>query len=121
MWQWAENTCNPDMWFKTKGSKHRNRKQKTVAPIDHEKIESIQQCVDYILGDVRLNQGLDYLVEMNIPMEQSSLGAYLKWIAGDCVKEDIHIIESNGLTWKDIAKKINEKGRNFFLDHTKAY
>ena len=121
VWKWIGNPCKSSLWFKTKGEKHRNRKDKTVAPVDTVKVENVNQCVDYILNDVRLQQGLDYLNEMNLPIEMSSTGEYLKWVGTDCKKEDLVVIERNDLEWKDVSKEVNRRARDYFREKTKPF
>jgi hypothetical protein len=121
VWKWVGNLCDAELWFKTKGDKHSNRKQKTVAPIDHELVESVNACVDLFLGDVRLNQGIDYLKEMNHPMDMQSLGQYLKWVGSDCKKEEMSIIQANGFEWKDVSKAVTKKAKDFFIEQVRAF
>lgn len=116
VWSCNDYPHHPRFMFKTKGEKHSNKKQRTVAPIDHELVSNINQCVDYILGEARLDQGLEYLKEMNIPLTMKGIGEYLKWINTDCIKEDMDVIEESGLEWKDVCKEITNRAKKFYID-----
>lgn len=116
VWKWDIDPCDSDLWFKTKGDKHSNRGNKTAAPVDPAILSSIDACVAHLITEPRLNQGIEYLREMGHPLDKSSTGHYLRWVANDCCKEDMDVITANDMEWKDVAKSVNSKARDFFVN-----
>lgn len=106
-----------DMWFKVKGEKHSASKVKTLAAVDIEKVNSIKECADKIVTEPRLQQGISHLKEMNLDVDIKNMGAFLKWLATDAIKEEIDTITGSGLEPKDVGKEITTKGRIWFMQH----
>lgn len=104
--------------FKSKGEKHSVSKVKTIANVDVEKIKKIQDFIDYAVTENRLNQGTEYLKEMNKELDISSIGDFLRWLANDILKEEQDVITENCLDndLKSIMKSTSNKGRKWFMD-----
>ena len=104
--------------FKSKGEKHSVSKVKVIANVDIEKINKIKDFVDYSVTENRLNQGIEYLKEMNKELDISSMGDFLRWLANDVLKEEQDVITENGLDndLKAIMKSVSSKGRTWFMD-----
>lgn len=104
--------------FKSKGEKHSVSKVKVIANVDIEKINKIKDFVDYSVTENRLNQGIEYLKEMNKELDISSMGDFLRWLANDVLKEEQDAISENGLDndLKAIMKSVSSKGRKWFMD-----
>lgn len=104
--------------FKSKGEKHSVSKVKVIASVDIEKINKIKDFVDYSVTENRLNQGIEYLKEMNKELDISSMGDFLRWLANDVLKEEQDVISENGLDndLKAIMKSVSSKGRKWFMD-----
>ena len=104
--------------FKSKGEKHSVSKVKTMANVDVEKIKKIQDFIDYAVTENRLNQGIEYLKEMNKELDILSIGDFLRWLANDILKEEQDVITENGLDndLKSIMKSTSNKGRKWFMD-----
>lgn len=104
--------------FKSKGEKHSVSKVKVIADVDIEKINKIKDFVDYSVTENRLNQGIEYLKEMNKELDISNMGDFLRWLANDVLKEEQDVITENGLDndLKAIMKSISSKGRKWFMD-----
>lgn len=107
-----------DLWFKTKGGKHSggNKVRGIKATKSVEEVNSINECMDLVLPEWRLKQGISYLKENYVPIEHRAIGEYLKWISQDILKEEIDTITENGLEWKDMHKPINRRARQYILD-----
>jgi RNA ligase-like protein len=103
------------MWFKVKGEKHSVTKVNTLAEVDIEKVNSVRECVDKIITENRLRQGLDHLREMKLDLDIKNMGAFLKWLASDAIKEESDTIAASNLAPKDVGKAISIKGREWFL------
>lgn len=104
--------------FKSKGEKHSVSKVKTIANVDVEKIKKIQDFIEYSVTENRLNQGIEYLKEMNKELDISSIVDFLRWLANDVLKEEQDVITENGLDndLKTIMKSVSNKGRKWFMD-----
>lgn len=104
--------------FKSKGEKHSVSKVKVIADVDIEKINKIKDFVDYSVTENRLNQGIEYLKEMNKELDISNIGDFLRWLANDVLKEEQDVITENGLDndLKAIMKSVSSKGRKWFMD-----
>lgn len=111
------NYFDSGFWMKVKGEKHQSSKVKTLAPIDVEKVNSVKEFVNNVLTESRLNQGLDKLKENNLPLDRTSIGAYLKWIVGDVFKEEGDTIIQNQLEPKMVASQISNVARKWFFDN----
>lgn len=104
--------------FKSKGEKHSVSKVKVIANVDIEKINKIKDFVDYSVTENRLNQGIEYLKEMNKELDISNMSDFLRWLANDVLKEEQDVITENGLDndLKAIMKSVSSKGRKWFMD-----
>lgn len=118
VWVHPDRMDLTDLWFKTKGLKHKNagkKKSKQKIKIAPEKLESIRALIDEVLPDWRLEQGFSHLKEQGLPVLPESTGPYLKWIANDILKEEMDILVKNGLEWRDIQSHIMRTARQHFL------
>lgn len=112
---------NTDLFFKTKGEKHKNvNKAKRNKPIqDPEVIESIDKFVEYALTENRLNQGIEYVKEMGHAIDAKATGIFLKWVGQDVQRECRLELQDNDLKWKQVSKAINTKARDFYIQKTR--
>lgn len=93
-------------WFKTKGLKHTTNTIKSLRYISEEEqksLKNIDNFVDAVLTKSRLEQGLNYLVEMN----NNSIKNYIEWVKNDVLKEDSDDIIKYGINKENLFKKIN--------------
>jgi hypothetical protein len=105
-----------DYWFKIKGVKHGNKKEKTIAEVDVEKLNSVNEFIEATVTENRLLQGLDHLREMNKEVNEKSTGIFIKWVFEDVMKEESDTMEASGLEKKDISKAVSIKARTWFFD-----
>lgn len=103
--------------MKTKGEKHSASKVKTLVSIDMDKVNSIEEFVEYACTENRLQQGLTKLQEKGLEPTVQNTGEYLKWISSDIAKEELDTLSASGLTMKDVGGKISAKARNFYLEN----
>ncbi len=116
VWTSDERPDDSELFFKTKGDKHSKSKVKKVATVDIERVTSINNLVDLILTNGRLEQGIDVLVnQQKLSIDPTNMGAYMKWIANDIIKEETDTIVGNGFVWTDVVKVINTRAREFFF------
>lgn len=103
--------------FKVKGEKHSSTKVKTLASVDTELIESMNEFVDNVLTESRLKQGIEKLKEMGLEVSQKSTGEYLRWIIGDVVKEEQDTIIKNQFDLKKLNPLLSNKARVWFFNN----
>lgn len=103
--------------FKVKGSRHSASKVKTIAPVDVEKVKSIDAFVEYACTQNRLEQGLTKLTEMGLDHSTKSTGDYLRWIMQDILKEELETMTASGIEPKDVNGQIARKARDFFMNN----
>lgn len=111
-----------DLWFKTKGEKHKKvgaGKKKTQVNVDPEVLANAQGFVDLMVTEDRLSQGVDYLREHGMGLEPSSIGPFLKWVNEDVRREGDAELEANSLNWKVVSKMVSKTARNWFLSSIK--
>lgn len=101
---------NKNLIFKSKGEKHSVSKVKVLNSVDPEKIENVDKFIEYAVTENRLNQGLE-----NVSTDIKDLGNFIKWMASDIVKEELDTLQANNLTYKDVASKVAQKSKEFFL------
>jgi hypothetical protein len=120
VWRANEYPNMSRLWFKTKGLLHKGN-DKTKQPkieIDDKQLASIKELVEKILTQGpsgRLEQGLSYLRENNHELTTHSTGVYLKWVAGDILKEELGTIAASGFDWKRVQGQVMQVARQYFL------
>lgn len=115
VWKQTENIEDTSMWFKVKGEKHAVSKNKVLSPVDVEKVKNVKEFVDAVCTDARLEQGIEYLKEMQLTVDRKNTGTYLKWVVSDVLKEEIDRLVESGLCVKDVTKAISDKSRVFWF------
>ena len=114
---------NPEtnLKMKVKGEKHSVSKVNTVkqiAAVDLERMASVQEFVDSVMTENRLNQGLAKLGEMGLDnTDIKNTGAFIKWCVGDVLKEEGDLIVASNLDMKEVNPKLSEKAKNFWFTH----
>ncbi len=101
--------------MKVKGAKHSATKVKELAPIDMQKVNSVNEFVDYAFTENRMRQGIDYMRQHNIPISVENTGKFISWVFRDVIKEEAETMEKNGLTNKDITFRGNTIIREFYM------
>lgn len=95
--------------FKAKGEKHQATSEKKVKAIDPIVASASSQFVDAVLTESRLNQGLEYLKEMNLVDTMENTGTYIKWVINDVLTEESNLLEELNLEWDQVKKTLNKK------------
>lgn len=118
VWKMAEpNFDFGEIRFKVKGEKHAVSKVKTIAPVDFEKLAKVQEAVDLYATENRFEQGVQYLQEMQIPMDSKSIGEFIKWVQSDIIKEHSEAMLSSGINVKSVTNLVAKKAAEWY----KAY
>lgn len=102
-----------ETWFKVKGEKHSASKVKKLATVNPEKVASVKEFVEYAVTENRLQQAL---VETKVTSVQE-MSVFLKWLAGDVIKEESDTLVQSGLVWKDVQGSVVNKARTFLMQH----
>lgn len=110
---------NSEWTFKVKGEKHsvRGSKDKKIVAIDVEKVNTINECIDIILTENRMQQMIN---DNGFSFDPRNIGPFLKAVCIDCVKEEIDVVVENGLTWDDVSKVVQSRARNWFLEKSQT-
>lgn len=114
--------CNPEtgLKFKVKGEKHSVSKVKTlkdIAPLDVIMMENLREFIETTVTINRLNQGLDKLQELGLDSKDiKNVGAFIKWIAGDVMKEEADTIVANQFSTKILGNHIANVARTFYTN-----
>jgi hypothetical protein len=109
-------TTNKELKFKSKGEKHSASKVKVLNPIDTELMETINEFVDSVVSENRLNQGISYFKESNIEVDSKNTGQFLGWVVNDVLKEEKDTLDKSGLDEKRVKNAITTKARIWFLN-----
>lgn len=109
---------NPLLTFKSKGEKHSISKVKKLNPINIEELSSINEFVESVVTDNRLQQGISYLKENNIEVDSKNTGQFLSWVVKDVLKEEHDTIDHNGFDTKKVKNAIVASARNYFISKT---
>lgn len=119
VWHCKQRPTDSGLWFKTKGDKHSGKKSKReVANVDPQKVKDINDCVDVVLPEWRLAQGIEQLGK---ELTMKLIGPYLAWVNKDVRKEEMDIIEANGLEWKEVSKEITNRAKKYFTDQYNTF
>ena len=105
-----------DLAFKVKGEKHSETKVKTLAAVDAEKLASLNELVDTILTEHRLEKKLESLQEQGHPLDIKSTGAFLKLVGSDVYKEEADTIAESGFKDNEVMSAIQKKAKKFWME-----
>ena len=104
--------------FKVKGEKHSVTKNKTLAPVDVEKIRNIEEFVEYAVTQNRLEQGIEqvFTSEGATPTIRQT-GDFIRWVSRDIASEEIDTLSKNNLTMRDVGSTLSRKAKDWFFKH----
>lgn len=102
--------------FKIKGEKHKVTKTKFMTPEEAAEIAEASKFASAVTTENRLQQGMDYLAEMNHNiLDNTSIGVFVKWVVMDVMKEEGDYAEELELDKKKVGKCVSKIAKNFFL------
>lgn len=108
-----------DLKFKVKGEKHAVSKVKTlseIAAVDIERMNSINEFIDTVMTENRLNQGLAKLSEMGLEVDIKNTGTFIQWCVKDALKEEAAVIEASNFDVKELGGKLSAKAKKFWFE-----
>tara|TARA_R110000796_G_scaffold215732_2_gene331745 strand:+ start:14035 stop:15066 length:1032 start_codon:yes stop_codon:yes gene_type:complete len=100
--------------FKVKGAKHSVSKTKNLAPVDTEKLNSINEFIDYAVTQNRYEQAIETVFKGE-ELDIKKLGDVIRWMVNDITEEESDTLADNGLTSKEVNKHISSRSRTMFL------
>lgn len=102
---------------KFKGEKHSNSKVKTTTPVDLEKLNAIDKCIEEICHSWRFEQALVAIfgTDYEINLDRKRIGEVIKWVTSDTIKEELDIISKYGFEPKDVMGKVSQKTKEYFF------
>lgn len=113
-----------DLVFKVKGAKHSDTKVKVTAAVDIEKVNSIRALAESVVTDHRLEKAIAYLREQGVAEDDlfsmKQVGAFLKWVGNDVLKEETDTILGNGFEPREVTKAVNELAKAWFITRSNA-
>jgi hypothetical protein len=112
-------TSNPssEYWFKVKGEKHSASKVKTLASVDVEAVEQINDFVAMAVTESRLEQGLHNLInEQMKPFAMTSMGDFIRWVHQDVLKEEADTLQASGIEYKKLGSPIALAAKRWFTN-----
>lgn len=101
--------------FKVKDDRHSVSKVKTLSKVDEVAIANAKEFVEATVTPARLEQGIDYLKEMNLSVDEKSTGVFIKWVVDDVIKEESDIILAKQLDFKKVKSQIGQIARQFYM------
>lgn len=105
---WKGQYDRKTLMFKTKGEKHATVKvKKELIPVDYEERESVMNFINDILTDRRLEQGIEYFKEMEIPVTIQNITKFIKWVSEDVIREEENTILNSEFDSKKLIKSLN--------------
>lgn len=106
-----------DFWFKVKGEKHSASKVKTLATVDVERINNMNELAERLAHDGRLEQGLQTVFDTLNGGEPDikRTGEFIKWVMQDIAKEELDTIAASGFTGKDLNGPVSKLARDYLM------
>lgn len=103
--------------FKAKGEEHRVLKSKAAAQIDPEVVRGIEQFVEMVCTEARLEQGASATTPDGAAFrfETKRIGAFLDWVANDVAKETRNELAASGLDEGKVRRAVIERARKWYL------
>ncbi len=111
-----KNYSNSGYWFKVKGEKHSSSKHKTLAPIDVESVKAIEELVDIVLTESRVEQGINKIKESGKEPSMKTIGEFLKWLMSDIESEEAPLLNASGIERKKIYGKVSQRYKIMYME-----
>ncbi len=117
-------SCQTEGWrsskftFKVKGEKHSVSKVKTLKVVDTGRLGTIMELANAVTPGWRLDQGIEAACDLmnGGTMAMDKIGAYLKWVNTDIVKEEQQRFIDAQIPLKEVLPYIYKIGRDYFID-----
>lgn len=97
--------------FKVKGEKHSVTKVKSLASVNPEILQNIDEFVEYACTPNRIEQG----IQETEATEKRQMPDLLRWVANDIISEEDAELKANNLEWKQVAREVSNRVRQYFF------
>ena len=116
---------NEKLTFKTKGvlMTHSKNPSSGISDISP-KNENTNEFLKTYVSESRLNQGIEYLRELNMKITKSSVSTFIRWIENDIITEEKHTLDSLQLTKEEFSrlkKDVNNLSVKWFLEYLRVF
>lgn len=100
--------------FKVKDDRHSVTKVKKIASVDVEKLNSVNEFIEYSVTENRFNQAIENVFGNN-DLDIKKMGDLIRWVVKDITSEEMDTMVENNLEPKDVNKYISTKVREMFF------
>ena len=107
VWTCLDYPANTRLWFKTKGNSH-NMPRSNV----FDKNKPNHSIIHDFLTEERLEQGITFMQETNIQINEATMSIFIKYVVNDLMREESDTLEALGFnknTIKNVASLISSK------------
>ena len=104
-------------WFKVKGEAHSKSKVKTLATVDVERINNINELAEKLANDGRLEQMCQQVFDTLNGGEPDikRTGEFIKAVMQDIFKEEMDTVAASGFTGKELNGPVSKRARDFLM------
>lgn len=105
------------IWFKSKGTLHSNSKVRTLASVDVERINNIQELAETLANNGRLDQIAQTTFDLlnGGEYDNKMIGEFIKNVMKDIAKEEIDVISASGFNMKEVSGPVAKICRNHVM------
>lgn len=99
---------DPRFWLKVKGPEHRVTKTDQLAAVK-ESQDAVERAAEFAVAattENRLEQGLSYFAEMQIPQDLQHIHDFKDWVINDVMKEEKPRAEERKVDMKILKKRV---------------
>lgn len=120
VWRPVNFVNSSQFWFKTKGEKHGNPAVETKCKVSiaPEKFTELLRTAHFVCPDWRLEQGIGYLKDNNLPVTRESTGTYIKWVLADVKKEELDTMIASEFDVGTILQQVTQLAVKFIGNYT---
>jgi hypothetical protein len=111
---WTAKYLRKTYRFKVKGENHSVTKVKKLASVNTEKLNSINEFVEYSVTKQRVDQAIENVFGSEDP-DIKQTGEIIRWVANDIIAEESDTLKSNSLTWKEVAGRVAKEVKSKFF------
>lgn len=122
VWTCDEFLNDHRFWFKVKGDKHTVSNVTTLKDVSDEMKEKLKNCdtfAENAVTEARLNQGIEYLIEMRLFLTIGNFPQFLKWITDDTFNEEQDAMKEIGVNVKLLNKSIAKRAITWYKQYLK--
>ena len=104
-------------WFKVKGEAHSKSKVKTLATVDIDRINDINELSARLAHNGRLEQGLQTVFDTlnGGEVDIKRTGELIRFVMSDIFKEESDLIAASGFSGKELNSPISKIVRDFLM------